>query len=85
MAGALDARGIPSYPDKLVAEVEGDIEKIERRPVVTQVRVKYSLKIPAGKRAEAERALNIHEQGCPVAMSLKRGIALSWQAEIVEE
>ncbi|MGH9845422.1 MAG: OsmC family protein [Blastocatellia bacterium] len=85
MAGALEARGIPSYPEKLFAEVEGDIEKVDSKPVVTNVRVKYHVKVPKGKRTETERALEIHERGCPLAMSLKRGIAVSWEGEITEE
>jgi organic hydroperoxide reductase OsmC/OhrA len=85
LAGALEARGIPSYPDKLFSEVEGDIEKIEGRPMVTNVRVTYHVKVPKGKREEAERAIEIHERGCPVAQSLKRGVAVSWNGEITEE
>ncbi len=81
----LEARGIPSYPDKLYSEVEGDIENIEGTIVVTNIRVKYHVKIPKGKREAAERALNIHENKCPAAVSVKRGIQVSWSAEIEEE
>ena len=65
--------------------MEGDIENVDGRPLITRVRVTYHLTIPKGKRAEAERALAVHEQGCPVAQSLKRGIAVSWEGELVEE
>lgn len=81
----LEAREIPSYPDKLSSEVEGDIEKINGTIAITRVRVKYRLRVPAGKREVAERALSIHERGCPVAQSIKRGIDVSWSAEIIEE
>jgi len=64
--------------------VEGDIEKVDGRPLVTNVRVTYHVKVPRGKRKEAERAIEVHEQGCPVAQSLKRGIAVSWHGEIAE-
>lgn len=68
-----------------MAEVEGEIENIERKPILTNVRLSYRLRVPKGKRAEAERALELHEQACPVAISLKRGIAISWKANIEED
>ncbi|MGH9463248.1 MAG: OsmC family protein [Vicinamibacteria bacterium] len=77
-------RGIPSFPDKLTADVEGDIEEIDRILVITRIRVKYRLKVPKDKRAAAERALATHEDKCPAATSVKRGIALEWKADIEE-
>lgn len=58
---------------------------MDGRPLITNVRVTYRVKVPKGKRVEAERAIEVHEQGCPVAQSLKRGIAVSWKGEITEE
>ncbi len=43
-------RGIPSQPDKLKTTVEGDIEEVDGKPVVTTIRVKYNLTIPKGMR-----------------------------------
>ncbi len=85
LAGALEARGIPSSPDKLVADVEGTIENVEGRPRVTKIKVRYSLKIPRGKRAEAERAIAIHDAGCPASQSVQRGIRVEWEGDITEE
>jgi uncharacterized OsmC-like protein len=65
--------------------VEGDIEDIDGRPLVTRIRVTYHVKVPNGKREEAERAIEVHERGCPAAQSVKRGIAIEWKGEIVEE
>src|SRR5712692_5555156 len=48
-AGAPEARGIPSYPDKMLAEVKGTIENVESKPLITRIRVKYHLKVPKGK------------------------------------
>lgn len=81
----LEARGIPSYPDKLQSEIEGDIENIDGTIVVSNIRVKYNIKIPKGKQEAAERALKIHETKCPAAVSVKRGIEVSWAADIEEE
>jgi len=77
-------RGIPSYPEKLSAEVEGDIEDIDGVLVITRIRVRYRMKVPKDKRAAAERALATHEQKCPAATSVKRGIAVEWKADIEE-
>ena len=85
LAGALEARGIPSSPDKLVAAVEGTIENVEGRPLITKIRVKYALRIPVGKRAEAERAIAIHDSRCPASQSVQRGITVEWEGEILEE
>ncbi len=52
---------------------------------VTAIRVKYHLKIPGGKREEAERALSVFERGCPVAQTLKGCVAISHEWEISEE
>ncbi len=52
---------------------------------VTHIRVTYHLKIPAGKRSEAERALSVIERGCPVAQTLKGCVTLEYHTEIEEE
>jgi uncharacterized OsmC-like protein len=84
LAGALEARGIPSNPDKLWTEAEGTIEAPEGVMKVTRIGVTYHLSIPAGKRAEAERALSVVERGCPVAQTLKGCVRLEYRAEIEE-
>lgn len=85
LGGALEAHGIPSSADKLWSEVEGVIEKVEGRPLITEIRLAYHVKAPKGKRREAERALAVREAGCPAANSVKRGIALSCGGAIEEE
>jgi len=77
-------RGIPSFPDKLTADVEGDIEDVDGILVITRIRVRYKMKVPKDKREAAERALATHENKCPAATSVKRGIAVEWKADIEE-
>src|SRR2546425_8284525 len=48
-SGAREGRGIPSHPDKMLAEVKGTIEHVESKPLITRIRVKYHLKVPKGK------------------------------------
>ncbi len=85
LAGALAARKIPTQPDKLSADVEGVIENVDGTPLITSVRIRYHVRVPQGKREEAERAIQVHEKGCPVAQSLKRGIRVEWEGTVEEE
>jgi len=82
---ALEVRGIPSYPERLTSEVEGDIEDVDGVMTITTIRIRYRIRVPEGKRAEAERALAFHEQGCPAAMSIKGCINVVYSADLVEE
>ena len=78
----LEARGISVTPGQLSADVEGDIEEVNNEPVITKIRVRYSLKnISQEQRKTAERALSIHEDGCPAAVSVKRGIDIEWSCD----
>ena len=77
-------RGIPSQPEKLSADVEGDIEDIDGVMVITKIRVRYRMKVPKGVRDKVDRALATHEKKCPAATSVKRGIDVRWTADIEE-
>lgn len=65
--------------------MEGDIEEVDRGLLITRVRIRYKLKVPREKRAEAQRALEAHERRCPVSQSVQRGIRVEWEGEITEE
>ena len=84
LAGALEARQIPAYGGTLETDVEGDIEEGDKVLLLTRIRIKYRLKIPKGKREEAERALALHESRCPVSQSVQRGIRVEYSADISE-
>jgi uncharacterized OsmC-like protein len=85
LAVALAARKIPTHPDRLSSEVEGIIENVEGKPLVTRIKVHYTVKVPQGKREEALRAIDVHEKGCPASQSVKRGIAIEWDGRVEEE
>lgn len=84
LAGALVARKIPTSGERLMADAEGVIENVDGHPLITRIRVHYRVKVPRGKREEAERAIAIHEKGCPASQSVQRGIAIEWDGEITE-
>jgi uncharacterized OsmC-like protein len=85
VAGALEARGISATPEKLTVEAEGRIEEIDGKMLLTQVSLRYRLKVPKEKRAAVERALANHEALCAVSESVRRGISVEWHADIEEE
>ena len=85
LAGALEARQIPAYDGTLETEVEGDIEEAEHKILLlTKVHIRYRLRVPRGKRQQAERALSLHDSRCPVSQSVQRGIRVEWSADITE-
>ena len=57
---------------------------VRRGSSFTTIRVHYTCKIPKGKRAEAERALGLHEKGRPASQSVRRGINVEYSAELEE-
>jgi organic hydroperoxide reductase OsmC/OhrA len=78
-------RQIPTEPGKVRAFVEGDIESVDRILRITRIRVRYEIKIPAGKREAADRAVATHEQKCPAANSVRGCIPIEISADITEE
>jgi uncharacterized OsmC-like protein len=85
IAGALEARGVSPDPDKLQAEVEGRIEEVDGKMLLTGIKIRYHLKVPKDKRASVERALEHHEGLCAASESVRRGITVEWESEIQEE
>ena len=85
LAVALAARKIPTQPDRLSSEVEGFIENIDGKPLITRIKLHYTVRVPKGKREEALRAIDLHERGCPASQSVKRGIAIEWDGDVKED
>ncbi len=85
LAGALAARKIPTQPDRLSSEVEGTIENVDGKPLITRIVVHYKVRVPKGKREEALRAIEVHEKGCPASQSVQRGIAIEWDGQVEED
>ena len=78
-------RQIPVEPDKVSADVEGDVEAVDRVLRIARMRVRYRISIPKGTREAAERAVATHEQKCPAATSVRGCIPIEISAEIQEE
>lgn len=76
-------RGIKTE-ENLVAQVEGDIEDVEGVLRITKIRLLYRMKIPKGKREDAEKALAVYAKNCPAYQSIKGCIDCSWDANMEE-
>lgn len=81
---ALEVRGIPSQPNRLSADIEGDIVDENGVMALRAIRIRYQVALPAGKREEAERALRLHERGCPLANTLKGSVDITYTADFEE-
>lgn len=85
VAGLLEARGVSANPDKLQVAVEGKIEDVDGKMILTGIKLRYHMKVPKDKRASIERALEHHEGLCAASESVRRGITVEWVSEIQEE
>jgi organic hydroperoxide reductase OsmC/OhrA len=84
LATALARRKIPTPEDRYWAEVEGDIENVNKVLKITQIRVRYHLKVSAEKVTEAREAFSSYLTSCPAAQSVIGCIDLKDQL-LVEE
>lgn len=70
LARFLAERQIPTPEDRYRAEVEGDIQNVNNVLKITQIRVKYYLKVVQGKAKEAKEAFSSYLTSCPAAQSV---------------
>lgn len=82
--GALEVRGLRLDSKDIVAEVEGINRILDGVPVLTEIMVRYSLRIPPGTRETVDRALERHQSKCPTAQSLRGAIDVRWTADVCE-
>ena len=83
--GALEVRQVSLPGDAISATVDGVNEVMDRIPTLTELVVRYRLRIPAGTREVVDRALASHQSKCPSAQSLAGAVRISWTADITEE
>lgn len=70
LATFLAGKKIPTFEERYWADVEGDIEDVNNVLKITQIRVKYHLKVPKGKADEARNAFSTYLTSCPAAQSV---------------
>ena len=84
LARFLAEKKIPTPEDHYQADVEGDIENVNNVLKITQIRVTYHLKVPAGKVDEAKAAFSSYLTSCPAAQSVIGCIKISDDLKIEE-
>ena len=70
LATLLARRKIPTPEDHYRADVEGDIENVNNVLKITEIRVKYHLKVAEEKTEEAKEAFSSYLTLCPAAQSV---------------
>ena len=70
LARFLAERKIPTPEDRYWVDVEGDIENVNNILKITQIRVKYHLKVDQEKVQQAREALSVYLKECPAAQSV---------------
>ncbi len=70
LARFLAEKKIPTPEELYWADVEGDIENVNKVLKITQIRVKYHLKVPKGKDEDAKNAFSTYLTSCPAAQSV---------------
>ncbi len=70
LATVLAGKKIRTFEDLFWAGVEGDIENVNDVLKITQIRVKYHLKVPQDKVPEARESFSSYLAKCPAAQSV---------------
>lgn len=65
--------------------MEGDVGAADRVLRITAIRVHYQLRVPAGTREAAQRAIDAHEQKCPAATSVRGCIPIRITSDVIED
>ena len=76
LATLMAGKNIPTPGHLYWADVEGDIETVNHVLKITTIRVKFHLKCPDEKVADAKEAFANYISSCPAAQSVKNCIRL---------
>jgi organic hydroperoxide reductase OsmC/OhrA len=85
LAAVLAKKKIRTFQDRYLATVTGDIEDVNGVLKIVRIHVKYELKLPADKRADAEEAFNNYITLCPAAQSVVEAITITHALEMADD
>ncbi|EUJ28043.1 OsmC family protein [Listeria floridensis FSL S10-1187] len=71
--------------DILEIEVDYTQNLTERVHTIKTIDIRFKIKTTSENREQAEKAVHLVKQGCPVAMSLHPDIEITEQVEFIEE
>ena len=71
LASVLAEKNISTIPeDQYWVDVEGDIERVNGIPKITQIRATFHLKVPEDREQDAKDAFSTYLIRCPAAQSV---------------
>jgi organic hydroperoxide reductase OsmC/OhrA len=82
LAAVLAGRNIRTHTDRYRADVEGDIREVGGILRITDIRVRYFLKIPPAQESDARWGLDHYIEKCPAAQSVTGCIHIGHELEI---
>ena len=85
LATVLAKKKIRTFQDRYIATVTGDIEDVNGVLKITRIHVRYDLKLPPEKRADAEEAFGNYITLCPAAQSVIDAIQITHELEMADE
>jgi len=84
LATVMAGKKIATPEDRYWADVEGDIEPVNNVLRITRIRVKYHLKVPGDKVADARESFSTYIKRCPAAQSVMNCIEIKDELVIEE-
>lgn len=84
LAAALAGSRIRTGQDRYRADVEGDIEDVGGVLRITEIRVRYRLKVDEGMEEDARQAMDTYLEQCPAAQSVVGCIRLEHELILTE-
>ena len=85
LATVLAKKGIRTQKELFRAEVSGDIEDVNGVLKITRIVVNYDLKVPEGKKVEAQEAFENYISQCPAAQSVIGCIEIQHFLNVIAE
>lgn len=82
MAAVLATRNIRTHIDRFRADVEGDIREVGGVLKITDIRVRYTLKVPPEQEDDARWGLENYIERCPGAQSVTGCIRIDHDLKI---
>ena len=83
-AAVLAKNRIPTPDERYHADVTGDIESVHGVLKIIRIDVRYTLKITADKRADAQECYETYLTSCPAAQSVIGCIDITHNLEMVD-
>ena len=84
-ASVLATKKIRTHMDRFQAIVEGDIENVEGILKITEIRVRYTLKVRSDEEEGARWAMDHYIDKCPAAMSVTGCIRIKHSLDLIAD